>query len=368
MKHIFKNFINKIKDFDESAKQKKKVSPMDKLFYIVPILLLVCAGSFVILSASLDKSETVTISDKLYNEYSNENTFKNRVMGEDQTPNKENNPTPENEPLAITVYGDSFCISSDSRTPSFPAYLSKFTNMTLVYNVANYFDNIEMMAAREGGVPMYISPCDIPEKKGKVEITLENEYGTNLVPDLSKNAGLNPCIVNDVEGVISVDDDTLYFTRNRTGFENIIATPTTVKTRAMDCRLNDVTIFFVGSDELYTNKERTIEIYHKMIDNLKTDKYLIMGPVSGKPEEIKKGNEYLEEEFGDKFINIYNYLCEMAPDDSEISFTSKDKQAIEDNTSLPADYLSKDTDFFSERANILVGQKIAEVLKSLKYL
>ena len=78
-----------------------------------------------------------------------------------------------------------------------------------------------MVAGRQGGVPMIVGPCDIPAKKESVEITLTNEYGTELTPDFSKNGGLNPVTINGVEGVVSSINGKYYFTRSQSGYETL---------------------------------------------------------------------------------------------------------------------------------------------------
>lgn len=345
-----------------------KTGRLDKLLYIIPLVILAGVMVFVIISQIFSAAQSAEVSDELYNKYSNENKFKERVYGEDQTPNMENTETPETEPFAISVYGDSYCISADVHTPSFAAYLSKYTNLGLVYNVAAPRDTLEMVAARVGGVPMYISPCDIPAKKKNVEITLENEYGTNIVPDFSKNAGLNPCKVNGVEGVISLKEDTLYFSRNESGYEAIISTPAAVQTKAMDMRLNDVSIFFLGNDEMYGNSARTVEIYRKIVSKLNTDKYLIVGPVSGSKKEIEEGNKILAEAFGNKFFNLYDYLSKEAVEEYALQINGYDPDNVENERKLPDIYFSSNKDYFNDQANNIIGKKIADVIKGLNYI
>lgn len=353
-----------------SSSHNSRGNSADKYLYAIPLVIFAVVIIYVCISQVIQKNEISPVTEELYNQYSNENSFKDRVYGENQTPNMENTETPENEEFAISVYGDSYCISDNLQVPSFPAYLSKYTNMSLVYNVAASNDSIEMVAARQGGVPMYVSPCDIVSNKKKIEITLENEYGTNLIPDFSKNAGLNPCKINNIEGVISTDDSgKLYFTRNESGYENIVATPTTVSTRAMDMRLNDITIFFVGSDTIYKNKDRLVDIYTKMVNNLKTDKYLIIGPVAGTSEEINNGNEVLANTFGNKYINLLEYLNGDAITEYNIELSDDEKNAITEKNTLPSVYIDvHNKNYFSDTANDIIGKKIADKLKSLNYI
>ena len=354
----------------KSSGRRNADKSFDRMLFFIPVALLVCAIIVTIAYTVINKTENnkIAVSDDLYNEYANANSFKNNVYGEGQTPNMENTPTPSSEEHAISVYGDSFCISQDVRTPSFAAYLSKYTNMSLVYNVAVAGDTLESMAGREGGLPFYISPCDIPSNKKSVEITLENEYGTDIVPDFSKNGGLNPCKVNGIEGVLSTKNDKLYFTRQESGYELIVSKPTTVETRAMEMRLDDITIFFVGSDDLYKNSARVVDLYTKVTDKLNTDRYLIIGPVTGDKEVIEKVSSALSEKFGNKFFNMYDYLCGDAIKDGNIKLSASDQKLADNKESVPSVFIGKSGNYFSDKANDIIGKKLSVILNELKYL
>lgn len=341
----------------------------DKLLYLIPSGILVLAVLAVIVFSVIPKEEQVHVSQELYNAYGNENSFKNRVYGESQTPNMENEPTPSNEDLPISVYGDSYCVAYNAMIPSFPAYLSKYTNSRLVYNVAAPEDSIEMVAARTGGVSMYVSPCDIKKDKENIEITLSNKYGTNLIPDFSKNAGLNPCKIDGIEGVISINNGKLYFSRSKSGFENIITSPTPVITRAMDLRLNDITVIFVGSDKLYNNTDKVIEIYQKITENLGTDKYLIIGPVYGSADTIANANTELEQAFGKKYFNLFDYLCsDTIRNTNGLELPDNEIEKADNKIEIPATLLNESKEYFTETGNDIVGQAIADKLSDLGYL
>lgn len=357
--------------FTDNLKSNKKRSSgiNDKLLYLIPSAILIVAVLVSIIFSAIPKEEENHISQELYNAYGNENSFKNRVYGESQTPNMENDPTPANELTPISVYGDSYCVSSNVQVPSFPAYLSKYANSRLVYNVAAPDDSIEMIAARIGGVPMYVSACDIKKDKEDIEILLSNKYGTNLTPDFSKNAGLNPCKINGIEGVISTKDGKLYFSRSKSGFENIITSPTPVVTRAMDLRLDDITVIFVGSDKLFNNMDRVIEIYKSITENLGTDKYLIIGPVYGSADIISNANSVFESTFGKKYFNLYDYLCsEDIRNTKGLDLSDDEIEKADNKTEIPATFLNENNEYFTEIANDIIGEAIASKLSNLGYL
>lgn len=368
-KNINSDKFKKLFSVSSKSQRHRGSNVSEKLLYLIPAVILAATVLIVIIYSIIPKAEQTHISQELYNAYGNEDAFKNRAYGESQTPNMENDPTPSNEKLPISVYGDSYCVAYNVLIPSFPAYLSKYTNSRIVYNVAAPGDTIEMVAARTGGVSMYVSPCDIKKNKENIEITLSNKYGTNLVPDFTKNAGLNPCKIDGVEGVISTDNGKLYFSRSKSGFEKIVTTPTPVVTRAMDLRLDDITIIFVGSDYMYNNPSRVVEIYKSIVENLGTDNYLIIGPVYGNADTIIQANSILEQEFGKKFYNLFDYLCsDNIRNDKGITLTDDEIEKADSKTEIPATLLTENKEYFTETANSVIGEAIADKLSDLGYL
>lgn len=359
--------LHSLKEVFNNRPQQKNTG-IDKLLIAAPLLLLALVVVFVVINLIVPKEEAAPVTDKLYNAYSNEKDFKSRVMGESHTPNMENEKTPENEEQPISIYGDSYCLSNNPRIASLAAYLSKYTNSRIVYNIAVENDTLEIMAGRIGGVPMYVSPCDIPADKKNVEITLKNEYGTNIVPDLTKNAGLNPCKINDIEGVIASENGRLYFSRSESGFEHIVTSSTPITTRAMELRLEDISVFFIGSDNMYNNPDRVVDIYTKATQALKSDKFLIIGPVSGKTTDIIAVNDALNQKFGEKYFNLFDYLCTDAISEYKLNLNDEDKQNAENKISVPKVLFQENENYFTENANEIIGNKIAQILKNLNYL
>jgi hypothetical protein len=223
-----------------------------------------------------------------------------------------------------------------------------------------------MTAARQGGVPMYVSPCDIKREKSSIEITLHNSYGTTLTPSLEKNGGLNPCKISDIEGVIYELEGKYYFTRSASGNEEIVTDTTVpVVTKAMDMRREDISVFFVGDDEIFSNPQKTVEIYKKMTEYLNTDKFLIIGPVYGDTAEILKVNAALENEFGDKYFNLLNYLCTDAVDKYNLSLSDEDAEKVKNFQLTPGYFISDG--YFSNDVNDICGLAIYEKLMDLGY-
>lgn len=333
------------------------------IFLLVTALIAVILLSIIKGGASLITEKEFITSRDNYMVYSHEYN-KDMVYGEEQTPNMENYPSDQFESLPIACWGDQFNIAPNIQTPSFAAFLSRNTTK-IVFNMAIQNCSLETMGGRQGGLPVYVIPCDIPSKKSSVEVVLKNDYTENLTLDFSKNAGLNPCKINGIEGIISEYDGTLKFTRSKSGFEEIILKPTVVETRAMEHRRGDITIFFLGKDTEYKDINKAINIYDKMISYMESDKYLIVGPISGNADTIKSANTALANKYGNKFFNLYDYLLNKAPKEHSLTITKKGAEQIK-NGNLPENYLL-DSNHFNKLGAEITANIITKKLKELKY-
>lgn len=352
----------------KALKDKLKIFLNLKIEHIIVFLLSIILIIVIFLSvikggANLIAKKDILTNDDNYITYSHEYN-KDNVYGEEQTPNMENYPSEQFEDIPIACWGDELSIAPNNYTPSYAAFLSRNASR-IVFNMALENCNAEAMGGRQGGLPVYVMPCDIPAKKSSVEVVLKNDYTDNLTLNFSKNAGLNPCSINGITGIISEFDGTLKFTRDKSGYEEIILKPTVLTTRAMEYRRNDITIFFLGKDTSYKDMNKLINIYDKMIAYLETDKYLIIGPVIGDVNTLKKANETLAQKYGDKFLNLYDYLLNTAPAEYSLSITSKGNEQMQQGH-LPENYLQNASHFNKLGAEI-TGNIVSNKLKELKY-
>lgn len=357
--------LSKLKKFKNKIDKKSSIDHFDKIIFAALSIALLITVVFILIAKFTGSIYSVSEDENVLNEYSHTNQFQMRTYGEEQTKNMENLETPANELDPISCWGDSFFVAPNSTMPSLAAYVSKYTNR-IVYNISVPSDSLEMIAARQGGVPMFVSACDIRRDKVPIEVTVSNSYNTTLTPSLEKNGGLNPCTINGIEGVLYSSGGKYYFTRSQSGNEEIIANSTTpVVTRAMALRRGDISVFFAGDDEIFADTEKTIEIYRKMTEYLQTDKYLIIGPVYGEKEVVDNVNTELERAFGDKYFNLLSYLCNDAVEKYSLKLSDEDKALVENGILSPG-YFSADG-FFTNDVNEIAGNAISEKLTELKY-
>ena len=348
--------------------QANKLQPLEKLviFFALLILIVSCGLAFVHKFILDDTSSTFTVNEEMYNRFSYDYAYKRNVYGEDQTPNMENSKTASDAPTPVSMWGDGFALSYTASSPSTSAYVSNYTGR-IVYSVSNPNDTLTELAARQGGLPILISAVDIPAAKEGVEVILKNEYGEDIKPDFEKNAGLNPCSLNDVEGMLTERDGKYFFTRSKSGYESFVYNDVPLQTRAMALRRNDIQVFFIGNADKLYDPEKTAQTYQKMADYSKNNSFLVVGPVFGDKDKIDSINKALEKAFGDRFLNLKDTLITTDLYKSlGYNLTEKDKEAFKAGT-LPDSFFMNEN-YFNEYINNISGYFISKRLVELGYV
>ncbi|MBR6401378.1 MAG: hypothetical protein IKS17_09235 [Firmicutes bacterium] len=350
----------------ERTKRRVRMSAGDRTIVAVLVAAGVVMSVFIAVKAMTRRDVSQDVPDNYYKVMAN---YVNETDDVDANPNQtEGMPhSMINEPTPVSCWGDSFTLTADASATSYAGVLASELNCT-VYNIASDNDTLMAVAGREGGIPIMVTPFIIPEDKTPSEITLNNVNGEKMQLDMSKNAGLNPCTIGGVEGMISKMNDKLYFTRSTSGERTMIMEPAVVYTRGMNLRLSDITVFFVGSDELFADPEATVSVYRAMADNLDegNDKYIVMGPVRGDLAQLKAVEEALSAEFGDKFLNLRQTLCDDAQKPHD-NFTLS-AQDIKDAQSgiVPEAYFASEN-YFNDIGTYATGSAAAEYMRSLGY-
>lgn len=347
-----------------SGNDKETIDIPERIIAVFIIILFTTVVILCIFKLVFKASPPEAISPEDFTEFAHEYDFNKNVYGEIQTPNMENTPSDPDGPVPISCWGDSYTIAADASTPSYVAYLSK-NAVRICYNLGVNEGTIEDIAARQGGVPLYVMPFDIPARVDYKEISVSNSYGYEPNIDFDKNSGFNPCKIDGIEGILSNFYGSYKFTRLSSGFEDIILEPTPVVTKAMELRKNDITVLFIGNAANLVEDAKTVEIYKKMADFIDTDKYLVIGPIAGNANKIKNINSELSAAFGNKFLDLYSYLYNDAVKEYKVTINEKDKASIAAGN-IPANFVLNGKSFSKQGAEI-AGKKIFDTLSSLGY-
>ena len=350
----------------ERGRKKRHMMKFDKVVAVSLVLIGAAMTLVIVIKAVTRKDVSDAVPENYYKVMAN---YENETDDVDAKPGKvEGMPVSMmKEPTPVSCWGDSFTLTADEGTTSYAGILAGELNRT-VYNIAADRDSLLGVAGREGGIPLMVTPFIIPEDKTPAEIVLNNENGNKTWLDLSKNAGLNPCEICGVEGMISRMGDKMYFTRSASGERTMIMETQPVTTRGMNLRLSDITVFFVGSDDMFADTEATVKVYRAMVDNLDegNDKYIVMGPVRGDLAVMQALETALAAEFGDHFVNIRQKLCEDAekPHDS-FTLTDADIKLAKTGV-IPESYFASE-DYFSSLGTYATGMIAADSMRSLGF-
>jgi hypothetical protein len=243
---------------------------------------------------------------------------------------------------SIICWGDSFSDNTANSTNFYTYYLSELLNrraadIESVYSSGLEGDNIPVIAAKQGGIPMFVQPFVIPASSTEnVPITLKSTLGSNILLQDKLNSGLNPCTIAGVEGTIEYHNGKLCFTRSKSGDAVKVETPTTVVTNAMANIKNYTGIYFFGSDCTKYTPQELVSMYKKMVNFNNNDKYIIIGSVCGDEATLAPYEDAMSKEFKSHYINLRQYLTEDVFNDYEIKITASDAKALKTGSVPPS--------------------------------
>lgn len=280
----------------------------------------------------------------------------------------------ENLPGRIVCWGDSLTHSvltgfKDLVEFSYPRRLSQLSGME-VKNYGIGAERAEHIARRQGGLVLGVKPVTIPATTTPVAIELVSDLkGTSAGVARWGLAGINPVIIGGVEGQISRNGNTVYFTRSEAGEAVTVKGISTVYTFAMlDKRDNDIMVVWAGHNNDYVNGQghMLIDTIDKMIKYHGSDRYVVVGMTAERRAPAYKDiNAALKEHYGDKFVDAQPYLADPARlTELGITPTAKDLEYLSKGWTPPSLLAADDLHLNQEGYDIiaeLVYEKIVEL-------
>jgi len=291
----------------------------------------------------------------------------------------------------IACWGDSLTYGRNQGTSySYPVGLANLTGLT-VYNMGVGGETSTTIAARQGALDIVISEdFVIPADKTPVEIKFEASNGGVVTPRNVNAGGWNPCVINGVEGTLSVEvNNTVWprvlnwakFTRKTAGEEVAVSAGDKLVPYAHSVK-GDVNIFFTGTNGGWTaanttaNDNSDADVY-ALIDLIETQiahsgskKFVVIGLTSGGATAWDNTNAKLKDAFGENFLDVKPYLAsEQALADAGITPTDTDLAYIAKGQ-IPKSLYCDDTDetHLSDVGYSLLAQKVYDKLIALDYL
>ena len=242
---------------------------------------------------------------------------------------------------SIVVWGDSTS-SINTNWIDWPTRLSNKLSTYTIKNQAVSGEYTTSTSARQGGNKLYTSKFTIPNDKTPISISLKTEdghvFGSN--PVFSAGGSFNPCVINEVRGVITNNSGLYTFTRSDNGSQ-VEINDNTVISSASDVVLNSSDVMLInlginsGWDEDPDILLNQVQLMVNHYIELGGEKYIVSGPWSGKhlrTEELRsivfEYEEKAQEAFGEHWLNIRQYMIDYGLSDNELVATNVDNERI----------------------------------------
>lgn len=276
----------------------------------------------------------------------------------------------------IVCWGDSLTFGAGGAGISYPFVLEERLNEDRLYiNVINMGiggENTVTIAGRAGAIPFKLNEFTIPMESTPVEIFFQEDEGKSIRPFEQGDSGINPCIINGVSGRMSGESDEdgvmrYFFTRSEPGEVVYVPEGTEVETWAASHLSDYIYVVFMGENHGWNDIHDLIEQQQAILSMQKkyAGNYIVVGLPTGTKEERQELEEALYETYGDKFLNIREYLSTQGIYDAGLKPSEEDLSRMEEGmipTSLLVDHIH-----FNAVGYRLIGNFMYERMDELGY-
>lgn len=167
---------------------------------------------------------------------------------------------------------------------------------------------------------------------------------------------------------------TYYFTRREAGESVEVPTGTEIETYGATHYLTYLPVIYIGTNGGYDNPEDLIKQQRAIINHYEEngESFIVVGIHIGTAEERAELEEAMTQEYGDKYINLREYMCTCGIDDANevldagIETTEQDKEMIEEGKT-PASLMKEDELHFTAYGYELIGNLIYKRMNQLEY-
>lgn len=270
----------------------------------------------------------------------------------------------------IICWGDSLTYGQGGNGVTYPKVLQEKAELEVV-NYGIQGETARQIAIRMGVLEMTTGAFEIPKDSTAVEVTLW-QGGEDPIMMRLGDCGINPCVINGVEGTLSykAEDNKYYFSRANSGAVVSVEENTRVETYAsLNKKSSDIIVLFAGTN-LPPDKNTVgelIEMEKRMLAYLETDRYVVVGLTSKKLiPDVDEINVALADAFGEHFIDIRSYLLENGLKDAGIEPTKKDKKNLKKGiipSSLRVDEVHGNEAFYR-----IIGEQVYNKIEELGYI
>ena len=276
----------------------------------------------------------------------------------------------------IICWGDSLTAGAGGDGTTYPSILQSLIKQNIydipVVNAGVGGETSITIAGRAGVIPYIVKGFTIPADQTPVQISITSSNGSPVAP-LRQGDHLNPCIIGGVEGMISIVQETYiskdysyYFTRSMEGNETIIEDGTEIIPSYISAYKDYLPIIFMGQNGGWNDIDDLKVQIQAIIDTYGNHKsYLVLGLTTGTAESRSDIEHAMQEEFGDHYINLREYISANGMKLAGLTATEEDKEAIEVGSMPPS--LLHDTVHFNSIGYNLIGDVLYNRMNELGY-
>lgn len=276
----------------------------------------------------------------------------------------------------IVCWGDSLTFGTGGNGVSYPSVMEERLCEDRIYipvvNMGVGGENTVTIAGRAGAIPFKVKAFTIPAGAAGVEISFEEEEGKPVRPLEQSDAGINPCIINGVEGKLTIEKEedgsrAYFFTRSVPGESVYVPEGTEVETWASSRFEDYIYVVFMGENHGWGSVQELIEQQQAVLAMQKgrQGEYIVIGLPTGTKEERQDLEEQLQAAYGERFLNIREYLSTQGIYDAKKTPTEDDLERMEKGM-IPVSLLSDDI-HFNETGYRLIGNYLYERMEKLGY-
>lgn len=237
-----------------------------------------------------------------------------------------------------------------------------------VINMGVGGETTNTILARNGAVPFLTDGSfTVPAECKPVRIRLTCDSGAPVAPLLQGNAGMESVTIAGIKGVITHGQG-YYFTRSEPGEETEIPDETVIVTEGSQKYLDYLPVIFIGQNGGFTGYFDLVDQQRAIIEHQtkNSDRYIIIGMHTTTPSCREDLEGLMVEEFGDKYINLREYMATDAIYDAGITPTERDLERMELGFT-PYSLLSVDELHFNAKGYELIGKLVYERMDQLGY-
>lgn len=294
--------------------------------------------------------------------------------GPDEQQESENTtelPSPGQGIDRVVCWGDSLTFGQGGEGVTFPSVLEELLPGVPVINYGIQGETAKQIAIRTGALPMTVSGFMIPADCTPVQMYLW-QNGEDPIMLRMGDAGINPCTIGGVQGILTYNPDEIkyYFTRTIPGEAATVDDNTQVITYGdQDKRSSDVVVLFAGTNRAPDKNtvQELIDTERQILDHIGSDRYVVIGLTSKElVNDVAEINEALGQAFGEHFLDIRSYFLKNGLKDGGITPTDQDAVDMSQGeipSSLRVDVVHGNSVFYR-----LLGNQVYEKFRELGYI